>query len=657
MVIAVAPVVEEFFFRGFFYRALRNRLSMRSRRWWSASLFGLIHYSSTGSTGCRSCRRWPCSGSCSASSTRSTGSLLAPIGMHAFNNAIAFGVQADDGWTVSVAVAPAGARGRSSSRAAGSRGHRSRHRPASVQLLAHEAPSHSPPHRRRRSWAFPPRLRPRWPPPPRPRLRRRRSRPPRGKVTLKVSGRPADEEAPLRGHRRACRVRGTVRPLVTGQVVWLEVLRSGKVVSRQTAARRAPAAASAPASRPAARGGSSSASVTRPAAAARLPLPLGARQGHVTQRRPGLARHEGVAAPARALAARLRGCRDRLLRRRHRARRARLPQDQRPRPRRLCHTLRLTPLCCGARARFRPRSRRPAATSSSTGRARCSRCSTDGPRRQRLPRVLGQAVDADRLRPFRFYRKDPGTNAKGMVQPTTSSAATRSTATPGCRTTRPATAASGCRSRTRTRSATRCPSASRSSCTADALRGCLRRPRSTRLLCAHIVPCVLGSHPCSQRQERGGTGATPQAADDRPPGAAGRSASAGGLAPVPRLVAALGEQVRQQQAAEAEQEQAEHGGHQALDPDVVRPARLVNGLTRTSFPSSTTRGRRSAGSRAGARPRRAGGFVQLALRGPAPHGALSTRRTCALRLLLDWSTANSMRLRATTAAAVTAADE
>ena len=35
-----------------------------------------------------------------------TGTLLAPIGMHAFNNAVAFGVQADDGWMVSVAVAP-----------------------------------------------------------------------------------------------------------------------------------------------------------------------------------------------------------------------------------------------------------------------------------------------------------------------------------------------------------------------------------------------------------------------------------------------------------------------------------------------------------------------------------------------------------------------
>jgi membrane protease YdiL (CAAX protease family) len=35
-----------------------------------------------------------------------TGSLLVPIGMHAFNNTVAYAAQADDGWKVSVAVGP-----------------------------------------------------------------------------------------------------------------------------------------------------------------------------------------------------------------------------------------------------------------------------------------------------------------------------------------------------------------------------------------------------------------------------------------------------------------------------------------------------------------------------------------------------------------------
>jgi membrane protease YdiL (CAAX protease family) len=35
-----------------------------------------------------------------------TGTLLAPIGMHAINNTIAYAAQADDGWQVSVVAGP-----------------------------------------------------------------------------------------------------------------------------------------------------------------------------------------------------------------------------------------------------------------------------------------------------------------------------------------------------------------------------------------------------------------------------------------------------------------------------------------------------------------------------------------------------------------------
>jgi len=56
-----------------------------------------------------------------------------------------------------------------------------------------------------------------------------------GKVSIKVSGGQATKKARYVARGAAFRVRGTVKPLVAGQVVLLEVLRKGKVVSRQTA--------------------------------------------------------------------------------------------------------------------------------------------------------------------------------------------------------------------------------------------------------------------------------------------------------------------------------------------------------------------------------------------------------------------------------------
>jgi membrane protease YdiL (CAAX protease family) len=99
-------VVEEFFFRGFFYRALRNRMSIAVAALVDGAVFGIIHFQFDGVDGLLILPPLAVLGVLFCLVYEKTGTLLAPIGMHAFNNAVAFGVQADDGWMVSVAVAP-----------------------------------------------------------------------------------------------------------------------------------------------------------------------------------------------------------------------------------------------------------------------------------------------------------------------------------------------------------------------------------------------------------------------------------------------------------------------------------------------------------------------------------------------------------------------
>ncbi|MDQ3643890.1 MAG: CPBP family intramembrane metalloprotease [Actinomycetota bacterium] len=106
MVIAVAPVVEEIFFRGFFYRALRSRLSIAVAAGIDGLLFGLIHYSGDGVDGLLILPPLALLGVAFCLVYERTGSLFPVIGMHAFNNALAYAVQADDGWQVSVVAGP-----------------------------------------------------------------------------------------------------------------------------------------------------------------------------------------------------------------------------------------------------------------------------------------------------------------------------------------------------------------------------------------------------------------------------------------------------------------------------------------------------------------------------------------------------------------------
>lgn len=106
MVIAVAPVIEEFFFRGFFYRALRSRLSWIAAALVDGLLFGSIHYSGNGVDGLLILPPLAILGVIFCLVYERTGTLLAPIGMHALNNTIAFAAQAHGGWEVSVVVGP-----------------------------------------------------------------------------------------------------------------------------------------------------------------------------------------------------------------------------------------------------------------------------------------------------------------------------------------------------------------------------------------------------------------------------------------------------------------------------------------------------------------------------------------------------------------------
>lgn len=101
VVIAVAPVCEELFFRAFLYRVLRLRMSVWLAAGIDGLLFGLVHASSTSLTalpilaflGIVFCYVY-----------ERTGTLFATIALHALNNTISYGVATDNGWVASLAV-------------------------------------------------------------------------------------------------------------------------------------------------------------------------------------------------------------------------------------------------------------------------------------------------------------------------------------------------------------------------------------------------------------------------------------------------------------------------------------------------------------------------------------------------------------------------
>jgi CAAX protease family protein len=105
MVIVVAPAAEEFFFRGFFYRALRSRFAVVPAAAIDGAVFGVIHYDFSGSDALLLIPPLAALGFIFCIVYERTGSLFPVIALHAFNNAIAYAVQADGG-AVSAVLAP-----------------------------------------------------------------------------------------------------------------------------------------------------------------------------------------------------------------------------------------------------------------------------------------------------------------------------------------------------------------------------------------------------------------------------------------------------------------------------------------------------------------------------------------------------------------------
>jgi membrane protease YdiL (CAAX protease family) len=108
MVMVVAPFVEELFVRGFFYRALRTRYPMLLAALIDGMVFGLIHFDFEGADGLLLLPPLAFLGMIFCFVYERTGTLWSVIGMHAFNNAVAFSAQAEDfdGWQVAVVAGP-----------------------------------------------------------------------------------------------------------------------------------------------------------------------------------------------------------------------------------------------------------------------------------------------------------------------------------------------------------------------------------------------------------------------------------------------------------------------------------------------------------------------------------------------------------------------
>lgn len=105
MVICVAPVAEEFFFRGFFYKALRSRYSMLVAAAIDGLLFGVIHYDFSGADALLILPPLGLLGFIFCLVYERTGSLYPVIALHALNNAIAYGVTVEDA-SVSLVLGP-----------------------------------------------------------------------------------------------------------------------------------------------------------------------------------------------------------------------------------------------------------------------------------------------------------------------------------------------------------------------------------------------------------------------------------------------------------------------------------------------------------------------------------------------------------------------
>lgn len=108
MVIVVAPVIEELFFRGFFYRALRTRYPIVLAALVDGLIFGIIHFDFEGADGLLILPPLALLGLIFCLVYERTGTLYAVIALHALNNTVAFAVatEAEEGWRVAVVAGP-----------------------------------------------------------------------------------------------------------------------------------------------------------------------------------------------------------------------------------------------------------------------------------------------------------------------------------------------------------------------------------------------------------------------------------------------------------------------------------------------------------------------------------------------------------------------
>ena len=104
MIICVAPFCEEFFFRGFFYGALRSRFSVAVAAVIDGLVFGLIHFEG-GQDGLLIVPPLAILGFTFCLVYERTRSLYPVIALHSINNSIAYAAQADGG-AVSAVLGP-----------------------------------------------------------------------------------------------------------------------------------------------------------------------------------------------------------------------------------------------------------------------------------------------------------------------------------------------------------------------------------------------------------------------------------------------------------------------------------------------------------------------------------------------------------------------
>jgi membrane protease YdiL (CAAX protease family) len=96
MIICVAPFAEEFFFRGFFYGALRTRFSIAVAAIIDGLVFGLIHFEG-GTDGLLIVPPLAVLGIVFCLVYERTRSLYPVVALHSINNSIAYAAQADGG--------------------------------------------------------------------------------------------------------------------------------------------------------------------------------------------------------------------------------------------------------------------------------------------------------------------------------------------------------------------------------------------------------------------------------------------------------------------------------------------------------------------------------------------------------------------------------